>query len=74
VWPNASWNRRLRINKPLKPRSWLHGLLSAPNMACGEPFNIGITSIQAAAVPTPAPASPTLPVLPVPGLTDGGIG
>jgi len=24
-----------------------HGLLSAPNMACGEPFNIGITAVQA---------------------------
>jgi hypothetical protein len=24
-----------------------NGLLSAPNMACGEPFNIGITALQA---------------------------
>ena len=24
-----------------------HGLLSAPNMACGVPFNIGITAVQA---------------------------
>jgi hypothetical protein len=35
-----------------------HGLLSAPNMACGEPFNIGITAVQAG------------PLAAVPGLTD----
>jgi hypothetical protein len=36
------------------------GLLSAPNMAIGEPFNIGITAAQAG------------PLVPVPG--DGGLG
>jgi membrane protease subunit (stomatin/prohibitin family) len=42
-----------------------HGLLTAPNMACGEPFNIGITTAQAAPLTG-------LPVLP--GLSDGGLG
>jgi len=41
-----------------------HGLLTAPNMACGEPFNIGITTAQAA----------PLTGLPLPGLSDGGLG
>jgi membrane protease subunit (stomatin/prohibitin family) len=40
-----------------------NGLLSAPNMAVGEPFNIGITAIQ---------ASPLAGVMP--GLADGGLG
>jgi len=39
-----------------------HGLLSAPNMACGEPFNIGITAAMAA----PLAGLPS-----VGGLTDG---
>jgi hypothetical protein len=53
-----------------------HGLLSAPNMACGEPFNIGITSVQAAVPSVPGgPAIPVpVPMPAVPGLTDGGLG
>jgi hypothetical protein len=39
-----------------------HGLLSAPNMAIGEPFNIGITSAQAG------------PVAAVPAVGDGSLG
>jgi hypothetical protein len=42
-----------------------HGLLSAPNMACGEPFNIGITSAMSA---------PLAGLPGVGGLTDGASG
>jgi hypothetical protein len=39
-----------------------NGLLSAPNMAVGEPFNIGITAVQAGALAG------------MPGLADGNGG
>jgi membrane protease subunit (stomatin/prohibitin family) len=51
-----------------------HGLLSAPNMACGEPFNIGITSVQAAVPSVPGGPAMPVPMPAVPGLTDGGLG
>jgi hypothetical protein len=47
-----------------------HGLLTAPNMAVGEPFNVGITAATLTAAATPAAGTGALPGMPS---ADGGI-
>src|SRR5580658_8618345 len=47
-----------------------HGLLTAPNMAVGEPFNVGITAATLTAAATPAAGPGALPGMPS---ADGGI-
>ena len=47
-----------------------HGLLTAPNMAVGEPFNVGITAATLTAAAAPAAGPGALPGMPS---ADGGI-